>query len=121
VLRSDDAPGMTSIRRWLNDERAEWLCVLPSRLVQTAADPSSVTLLQRSYRSPHRVRGSSALEKPKLEKVDVGLGVLDRTVAGKLLNVTKAAACLGNEPCGVGNECAASGMRRAPVEPDFSI
>jgi hypothetical protein len=43
--------------------------------------------------------------------VDVGLGMLDRTVAGKLLHVAQAAARPEDQPCGACDEGAPAGMR----------
>jgi hypothetical protein len=50
-----------------------------------------------------------------------GLGVLDRPVAGQLLNIAQAATYLEHQPGGIGDEGAAPRVRCAALEPELAI
>jgi len=71
-----------------------------------------------------RLRALQQIDKPTLGAgvtVDIGLGVLDRTVAGQLLNIAQAATRLEHEPGSIGDERAAPRVRCAALESEFAI
>jgi len=71
-----------------------------------------------------RARVLEQVDEPALGAgvtVDIGLRVLDRPVAGQLLNITKAATRLEHEPGGIGDEGAAARVRSAALEPKLAI
>ena len=71
-----------------------------------------------------RLRALQQVDEPALGAgvtVDIGLRVLDRTVAGQLLYITEAAARLEHEPGGIGDEGAAPRMGRAALKSELAI
>src|SRR5205807_4961281 len=53
--------------------------------------------------------------------LDISLGLLDRTMAGKLLHVAQAAAGFEHQPRGVGHESPPPGMRGAAFETEIAV
>src|SRR5580700_6279629 len=53
--------------------------------------------------------------------LDISLGLLDRTMSGKLLHVAQAAAGLEHQPSGVGHERSPPRMRGAACETEIAI
>ena len=53
--------------------------------------------------------------------LDISLGLLDRTMSGKLLHVAQAAAGLEHQPSGVGHESSPPRMRRTPLVAELTV